>query len=130
VDVTQVLLQQYLRHIHGELCLRKTVQKSRRGGPCNPGNVASGVNVASGADVTKRPARPDGDWPRAAKAALSSAPVDAGRTGREATFAVARPVLAGRIKPGGVFDDETDLPHVAAAMDERQAIKSLIRVGT
>jgi len=41
-------------------------------------------------------------------------------------------VLAGRINPGRVFDFETDLGHVAeayAAMDERRAIKSLIRVG-
>ena len=42
-------------------------------------------------------------------------------------------VLAGRIKPGRVFDFETDLDHVAdgyAAMDERRAIKSLVRVGS
>jgi threonine dehydrogenase-like Zn-dependent dehydrogenase len=41
-------------------------------------------------------------------------------------------VLAGRIDPGRVFDFETDLDHVAeayAAMDERRAIKSLVRVG-
>jgi threonine dehydrogenase-like Zn-dependent dehydrogenase len=41
-------------------------------------------------------------------------------------------VLAGRINPGRVFDFETDLDHVGeayAAMDERRAIKSLIRVG-
>jgi threonine dehydrogenase-like Zn-dependent dehydrogenase len=41
-------------------------------------------------------------------------------------------VLTGRINPGRVFDFETDLAHVAeayAAMDERRAIKSLIRVG-
>jgi threonine dehydrogenase-like Zn-dependent dehydrogenase len=41
-------------------------------------------------------------------------------------------VLAGRIDPGRVFDFETDLDGVAeayAAMDERRAIKSLIRVG-
>jgi threonine dehydrogenase-like Zn-dependent dehydrogenase len=41
-------------------------------------------------------------------------------------------VLAGRINPGRVFDFETDLDHVAegyAAMDERRAIKSLVRVG-
>ena len=41
-------------------------------------------------------------------------------------------VLAGRINPGRVFDFETDLAGVAdayAAMDERRAIKSLIRVG-
>ena len=40
-------------------------------------------------------------------------------------------VLAGRINPGRVFDFETDLEHVAdayAAMDERRAIKSLVRV--
>ena len=38
----------------------------------------------------------------------------------------------GRINPGRVFDYETDLDHIAdayAAMDERRAIKSLIRVG-
>ena len=42
-------------------------------------------------------------------------------------------VLAGRIQPGRVFDFETDLEHIAeayAAMDERRAIKSLVRVGT
>ena len=42
-------------------------------------------------------------------------------------------VLAGRIDPGRVFDHETDLEHIAeayAAMDERRAIKSLVRVGT
>ena len=40
-------------------------------------------------------------------------------------------VLAGRIDPGRVFDFETDLEHVGdayAAMDERRAIKSLVRV--
>src|SRR4051812_34235775 len=42
-------------------------------------------------------------------------------------------VLEGRIEPGKVFDFETDLDGVAeayAAMDERRAIKSLMRVGT
>jgi threonine dehydrogenase-like Zn-dependent dehydrogenase len=41
-------------------------------------------------------------------------------------------VLAGVIDPGRVFDYETDLDHVAdayAAMDQRRAIKSLVRVG-
>jgi threonine dehydrogenase-like Zn-dependent dehydrogenase len=41
-------------------------------------------------------------------------------------------VLTGRINPGRVFDYETDLEHVAeayAAMDERRAVKSLVRVG-
>ncbi len=41
-------------------------------------------------------------------------------------------VLDGSINPGRVFDFETDLDHVAEAykaMDERRAIKSLIRVG-
>ncbi len=41
-------------------------------------------------------------------------------------------VLAGRIEPGRVFDFETDLDGIAeayAAMDERRAIKSLVRVG-
>jgi threonine dehydrogenase-like Zn-dependent dehydrogenase len=40
-------------------------------------------------------------------------------------------VLAGRINPGRVFDFETDLAHIAeayAAMDERRAVKSLVRV--
>lgn len=40
-------------------------------------------------------------------------------------------VLAGRINPGRIFDLQTDLDHVAdayAAMDERRAIKSLLRV--
>jgi threonine dehydrogenase-like Zn-dependent dehydrogenase len=42
-------------------------------------------------------------------------------------------VLAGTINPGRVFDHETDLDHIAdayAAMDERRAIKSLVRIGT
>jgi threonine dehydrogenase-like Zn-dependent dehydrogenase len=42
-------------------------------------------------------------------------------------------VLEGRINPGRVLDYETDLDGVAdayAAMDERRAIKSLVRVGT
>jgi len=41
-------------------------------------------------------------------------------------------VLAGRVDPGLVLDFETDLDHVAdayAAMDDRRAIKSLVRVG-
>ena len=41
-------------------------------------------------------------------------------------------VLEGRIVPGRVFDFEVDLEHVAegyAAMDERRAIKALVRVG-
>lgn len=42
-------------------------------------------------------------------------------------------VLEGRINPGLVFDFETDLDGIAeayAAMDERRAIKSLVRVGS
>ncbi|GHO47031.1 zinc-dependent alcohol dehydrogenase family protein [Ktedonospora formicarum] len=42
-------------------------------------------------------------------------------------------VLEGRINPGRVFDFTTDLDHIQeayAAMDERRAIKSLIKVGT
>ena len=42
-------------------------------------------------------------------------------------------VLEGRINPGRVFDFETDLEGIKeayAAMDERRAIKSLVRVGT
>jgi threonine dehydrogenase-like Zn-dependent dehydrogenase len=41
-------------------------------------------------------------------------------------------VLEGRIEPGHVFDFTTDLDGVAeayAAMDDRRAIKSLLRVG-
>jgi threonine dehydrogenase-like Zn-dependent dehydrogenase len=41
-------------------------------------------------------------------------------------------VLAGEINPGRVFDFETDLDHIVDgynAMDERRAIKSLVRVG-
>jgi threonine dehydrogenase-like Zn-dependent dehydrogenase len=41
-------------------------------------------------------------------------------------------VLGGSINPGKVFDYETDLEHVAdayLAMDDRRAIKSLLRVG-
>ena len=42
-------------------------------------------------------------------------------------------VLEGRIDPGRVLDYETDLEGIAdayAVMDERRAIKSLVRVGT
>jgi threonine dehydrogenase-like Zn-dependent dehydrogenase len=42
-------------------------------------------------------------------------------------------VLAGRINPGRVFDFETNLDGIQeayAAMDERRAIKSLVRIGT
>lgn len=42
-------------------------------------------------------------------------------------------VLEGRINPGRVFDFETNLDGVAeayAAMDERRAIKSLMRIET
>jgi len=42
-------------------------------------------------------------------------------------------VLSGSINPGKIFDYETDLDHIAdayTAMDERRAIKSLIRVGS
>jgi threonine dehydrogenase-like Zn-dependent dehydrogenase len=42
-------------------------------------------------------------------------------------------VLAGRIHPGRVFDFTTDLSGIAqayAVMDERRAIKSLVKVGT
>jgi threonine dehydrogenase-like Zn-dependent dehydrogenase len=42
-------------------------------------------------------------------------------------------VLGGRIDPGRVLDYETDLEGIAdayAAMDDRRAIKSLVRVGT
>ena len=42
-------------------------------------------------------------------------------------------VLEGSIDPGAVFDHETDLDHIGdayRAMDERRAIKSLIRVGS
>jgi len=42
-------------------------------------------------------------------------------------------VMQGRIDPGQVFDFETDLEGIAeayASMDERRAIKSLVRVGT
>ena len=45
----------------------------------------------------------------------------------------ARDVLDGRIDPGKVLDYETDLDGIAdayAAMDERRAIKSLVRVGS
>ena len=41
-------------------------------------------------------------------------------------------MLDGVIDPGRVFDYETDLDHIAdayRAMDERRAIKSLVRVG-
>ena len=42
-------------------------------------------------------------------------------------------VLEGRINPGVVFDLTTELDEIGeayAAMDERRAIKSLVRVGT
>jgi len=42
-------------------------------------------------------------------------------------------VLEGHIHPGRVFDFTTDLDGIAeayAAMDERRAIKSLVKVGT
>jgi threonine dehydrogenase-like Zn-dependent dehydrogenase len=42
-------------------------------------------------------------------------------------------VLEGRIHPGRVLDFETTLDGIAgayAAMDERRAVKSLVRVGT
>ena len=42
-------------------------------------------------------------------------------------------VLEGRVNPGRVLDYETDLEGIAdayAAMDERRAIKSLVRVGS
>jgi len=42
-------------------------------------------------------------------------------------------VFSGAVNPGSVFDFETDLDGIAdayAAMDERRAIKSLIRIGT
>ena len=42
-------------------------------------------------------------------------------------------VLEGRIDPGRVLDYETDLEGIGeayAAMDERRAIKSLVRVGS
>jgi len=41
-------------------------------------------------------------------------------------------VLAGAINPGRIFDFETDLEHVVdgyRAMDERRAVKALVRVG-
>jgi threonine dehydrogenase-like Zn-dependent dehydrogenase len=42
-------------------------------------------------------------------------------------------VLEGRIEPGRVLDHETDLESIGeaySAMDERRAIKSLVRVGS
>jgi threonine dehydrogenase-like Zn-dependent dehydrogenase len=44
-----------------------------------------------------------------------------------------RDVVDGEINPGRVFDYETDLDHIAdayQAMDERRAIKSLLRMGS
>ena len=41
-------------------------------------------------------------------------------------------MVEGRINPGRVFDFETDLDGIGeayAAMDERRAIKSLLRIG-
>jgi threonine dehydrogenase-like Zn-dependent dehydrogenase len=46
---------------------------------------------------------------------------------------IADDVMEGRIDPGRVLDFESDLDGIAeayAAMDERRAIKSLVRVGT
>jgi threonine dehydrogenase-like Zn-dependent dehydrogenase len=42
-------------------------------------------------------------------------------------------VLAGAINPGRIFDFETDLEHVVdgyRAMDERRAVKAMVRVGS
>jgi threonine dehydrogenase-like Zn-dependent dehydrogenase len=44
---------------------------------------------------------------------------------------VVEEVGSGRINPGRVIDFETDLDHIAdayVAMDERRAVKSLVRV--
>ena len=43
------------------------------------------------------------------------------------------PRFPGRFNPGRVFDFETTLDHIAdayAAMDDRRAIKSVIRIGS
>jgi len=40
-------------------------------------------------------------------------------------------VLEGKINPGRVFDMTTDLDHIAeayAAMDERRAVKALLKI--
>jgi hypothetical protein len=42
-------------------------------------------------------------------------------------------ILEGRIAPGKVFDFETDVDGIVdayVAMDERRAVKSLVRLGT
>jgi hypothetical protein len=42
-------------------------------------------------------------------------------------------VLAGAINPGRILDFETDLEHVVdgyRAMDERRAVKAMVRVGS
>jgi threonine dehydrogenase-like Zn-dependent dehydrogenase len=56
-------------------------------------------------------------------------PFEPGPTGHE----FIGDVLEGRIDPGQVLDFETDLEGIGeayAAMDERRAIKSLVRVGS
>jgi threonine dehydrogenase-like Zn-dependent dehydrogenase len=53
--------------------------------------------------------------------------------GVAAQLALLDDVIDGQIEPGRVLDYETDLDGIAdayAAMDERRAIKSLVRVGT
>ena len=53
--------------------------------------------------------------------------------GVAAQLALLDDVIDGHIEPGRVLDYETDLDGIAdayAAMDERRAIKSLVRVGT
>ena len=56
-----------------------------------------------------------------------------GAPGARLPARAARRRAGGRINPGRVLDYETDLDGIGeayAAMDERRAIKSLVRVGT
>ena len=79
--------------------------------------VPHGVELPIGADVL----------PQRGRAAAARAPA------RAYIPELLDDVLEGRINPGRVLDYETDLDGIAdayAAMDERRAIKSLVRVGT
>jgi threonine dehydrogenase-like Zn-dependent dehydrogenase len=52
---------------------------------------------------------------------------------RRAALELLDDVLEGRINPGSLFDCSTDLDAIVeayTAMDERRAVKSLLRIGT
>ena len=115
--------------------------------------MTGGVGVDADAGVRRhRPVDGDGDRDRARRARWSASSAcrtasscrsaqmffrNVGVRGGGAPARVYLPellddVLEGRINPGRVLDYETDLDGIAdayAAMDERRAIKSLVRVG-